>query len=84
MPAGSQRNHALMARLSKPLIRPVGHLLPDGEGKEFMEIVSSQTIHACPSNREFRNPGPVRTMTQSSWAENPRPFWERGDRVSGG
>ncbi|MEK9669199.1 MAG: hypothetical protein VW701_18775 [Deltaproteobacteria bacterium] len=37
MRAGSQRNHALMGRLSKPLIRPVGHLLPEGEAEDRID-----------------------------------------------
>jgi hypothetical protein len=37
MRAGSQRNLALMGRLSKPLIRPVGHLLPEGEAEDLID-----------------------------------------------
>jgi hypothetical protein len=37
MRAGSQRNHALMGRLSKPIIRPVGQLLPDGEAEDLID-----------------------------------------------
>jgi hypothetical protein len=37
MRAGSQRNHALIGRLSKPLIRPVGHLLPEGEDEDLVD-----------------------------------------------
>jgi len=41
MSAGSQRNHASMGRLSKSLIRPVGHLLPEGEAEDLIDGESS-------------------------------------------